>query len=1472
MRTNRDTGTRTSRAGVRKNRRRLLLSRAMAIVMLISVFAPLGTAYADNPSISKDQLIFLKQEVSQGDTPISEGTLLDKEQPIKLSFEFRVPVAGDYEDDGTTPILSDDTALLGKHHFKAGDKVIIPLSSSFNLPTPATKDLTNTIDAASVKVGTVTFKSDTDGVYAEIVFDVDTAYVDRFNGLDGPSGEGPLSGVVCRFNAEFTYNGTSTEGPNQERIIAILDKTFVIEPTPTPVAFEITKTGSSADLTKGEIEWTVTIPHDNGVPVDLGNYVFSDALNLASTGTYVADSFEVKTGTPATVIYTGGTGTGTFTNSADATTDTIGYTFPTGASTPATITFKTKIPDAKYWSQTGTQSVTNKAVLTDTNSVTYDGEDTVTFTPKWIEKEGDQSWEESMGDFDPTNPAHRTITWTITANHNGATLPDAKILDTFDTATIYDSVSAIWSKEINGVWVPQGSLTYEAPISGDSRSGFGLGTIDTPVQLTITTVVKESYLAIAATKPITNNASLAWDSNSGGIGTGDVTAGVGYNALSKSGTISTDDYRVVDWKVNVDPKGQAFPSPAVYDLLVYDAKPGTGDIDLSTADGFPLGFTITKTDLTPQYNQKYQTGSFVGSFDGDTTTSQLSDVYTITQGGVPVADLLKVEPVTSGTTAKWGFTFSTIVTNPSIFASNDPSSTNQIINTATLFSDNAKFNVATDSVNYQSHLLVKQMLKRDATPTNDIGANNSTATPTEGFNYQDKSAIFRLVVNADKLDFTKTYNGGEIPALGTATLTDILPPDWEFTTIDGSSQYLLYNADTAGAAFGSPLNPADYGITSQFNNTANPAQATFTFPALNSSYIILVKAKIKDSEVDKYLGGNKTTSDITNTVTLTANGNIPVATDDQKVTIVSTVVKKDSVQVVGGVIKWTIDYNPYDLDAAGTTLRDQLPDGVDLRTDSKGDLILTGGNITIQQMTLLSNGSLGNPTDITDVGQYVDYNNHERTLTFTIPDKDRAYRFTYITEVTGTLSGTISNKVFLMDAGGSLEDTHDDYTIGTADASAEFASRGKIIITKLNGSTSNPLPGAEFTLYANADGNLGKEIRTGVNTTPDGKVTIKNILPGNYYLIETLAPGNYIPEDVRHTVIVNAAGQTSIDGKPFSASSNQLTVKNFPDTAHVGSLTIKKTLNVTTPDPALTFDFKVEFTGTGNAGTYDYVGIGVPSGTIQSGDTITLAHSQSITIIGLPDTLTYTVTETNSQGYKVSSTGTTGTIEANGTKTAAFVNYKGGGGGGTPPEPEKDPGSLTIKKTVKGEDADTSKAFIFTVTFDGTGSKKFDYTGTGGASGGTIQSGDTVTLSDGQSIMITGIPADTHYTVTESDYAAEGYTTTSTSDSGTIGEGAFRTASFTNTKGEEPITPTDPAVPTDPTDPNLPDTDGGAGGGKDPSLPDTGGGAGGNGVPKTGDDSADTVLGFGLMISVLSLLGLAAYNANLGIKRRKNNN
>lgn len=107
-----------------KSKRKLFISRAMAIVMLLSVFVPLGAAYGDTAEpVPMSNLIFTEQEVSQGGAPLGENAELNTDLPIKLSFEFRVPVAGDYGEGGNDNLpWSDDpdaTELLGKHKFQS---------------------------------------------------------------------------------------------------------------------------------------------------------------------------------------------------------------------------------------------------------------------------------------------------------------------------------------------------------------------------------------------------------------------------------------------------------------------------------------------------------------------------------------------------------------------------------------------------------------------------------------------------------------------------------------------------------------------------------------------------------------------------------------------------------------------------------------------------------------------------------------------------------------------------------------------------------------------------------------------------------------------------------------------------------------------------------------------------------------------------------------------------------------------------------------------------------------------------------------------------------------------------------------------------------------------------------------------------------------------------------------------------------
>lgn len=196
---------------------------------------------------------------------------------------------------------------------------------------------------------------------------------------------------------------------------------------------------------------------------------------------------------------------------------------------------------------------------------------------------------------------------------------------------------------------------------------------------------------------------------------------------------------------------------------------------------------------------------------------------------------------------------------------------------------------------------------------------------------------------------------------------------------------------------------------------------------------------------------------------------------------------------------------------------------------------------------------------------------------------------------------------------------------------------------------------------------------------------------------------------------------------------------------YVGSLEITKTVeNNTGFTPAVDkFTFTVDFElpagatlpengysltvvdETGKEVTED-----VPT-TIADGGTFVLKHEWQATIGGLLHGTTYTVTEEAEIGYTTEGTGTTGTIEAGATKTAAFTNTYA-------------VGALTISKEVIGETAPADATFEFTVTLPaGT------FTYTQGDESKNIVNGGKVTLKHNESITINGIPAGTDYAVAE---------------------------------------------------------------------------------------------------------------------------
>ena len=113
-------------------------------------------------------------------------------------------------------------------------------------------------------------------------------------------------------------------------------------------------------------------------------------------------------------------------------------------------------------------------------------------------------------------------------------------------------------------------------------------------------------------------------------------------------------------------------------------------------------------------------------------------------------------------------------------------------------------------------------------------------------------------------------------------------------------------------------------------------------------------------------------------------------------------------------------------------------------------------------------------------------------------------------------------------------------------------------------------------------------------------------------------------------------------------------------------------------------------------------------------------------------------------------------------------------------------GSLTVTKTVTGNQGETNREWNFTVTLtDAQGNPATDVNGEYGEM--KFENGvATFTLTDGDSKTAKDLPADLHYEVTEAEANHDGYVTTvGSNQSGTISMGQTATVAFTNSRNGE---------------------------------------------------------------------------------------
>lgn len=335
---------------------------------------------------------------------------------------------------------------------------------------------------------------------------------------------------------------------------------------------------------------------------------------------------------------------------------------------------------------------------------------------------------------------------------------------------------------------------------------------------------------------------------------------------------------------------------------------------------------------------------------------------------------------------------------------------------------------------------------------------------------------------------------------------------------------------------------------------------------------------------------------------------------------------------------------------------------------------------------------------------------------------------------------------------------------------APEAATFAIPVTKVVEGTPTAASSFEFTLTPITDGapmpaNDGATLTiTGAGTGNFGDITYTE--PGTwvYSVSETAgSAAGYTYDNTAYLVTVtvtDTSGTLGAVANVKTVSGVNVDAAVFTNTYSTGDLIVTKTVDGNAGSSTKEFSFTVTLQDTSISGTYGDMTFvnGVATFTLKGGD--------SKTATGLPNGVGYTVVEADyaADGYVTAKSGDEGTIVGDDELTAAFTNTRNA------------EGSLTVSKTLAGNDTDSTKDFTFTI--------KLDTTLSGTYSGVVFTNGEaTITLKGGESKTIEGLPNGTGYTVTEADYSADGYENSNPNGyTGTIDENTPAVAAFTNTR------------------------------------------------------------------------------------------
>ncbi|MDO5719707.1 MAG: prealbumin-like fold domain-containing protein [Actinomycetaceae bacterium] len=1164
-------------------RSRILLSFIVTAVLLgiSGFFIPVGSvANAADGEDKTTAVEVTKTVVTQDGKPL--GDTIDPNKPFEIQMDFKFSIIKD-ELLGT-PAAGE---LTKDKQVNDGDFATFKLGDNFK---PKDADGTEVPVYVSAEgdpddgkqIGTISLSQKSDGsLTAKMEF-------------GAPSGDfnyeaDPGKNVTVTFTGEFSVAAESNGEPgSQQEVVTIFDKEYKLPESVEETVYDFTKKGEIADpATRDKILWEVVVNKKSNAGKKLAGETFTD--DLTDVGEYVEGSFTVN-GTEVDGVY-------------DADSKTLSYEFPADFDeTSATITFATKIPkpapteiknvanlsyseeDSK--AAEATVPVYQKPKITKGFSgVEIDSEKSekaliwtivagtpyFEYGPAWV---GDILRAEIAGQKAPKRQelvVERSLsgkpdTWEMVTTVETLSEDDAPNFPKFpaDKDTPCPDLSA-YKKDVYDLGLDWHEGTREATdqkYTELQNHWMFIKNLNGQYRFTVKLIFDED----TDVGSLQNDAEIHTCGHTIYPVTPPVYSGVA--SITKKAKKEHDPQFLnqgnIPWTIKAD-FSRVFPSDPryAYELFYYGTKKDyekeqrdtlhvEGDLPAGTFEALLEG---VDGKSVVNFNQSYVEDSLQAA-DGDNLTAQTFAV--LNADGKRIGDLLQI----SGFTEVKSYSFD-LQTHAEDFLtlmqeSDKGSYGSKYKNTVVLTTGagpSLKSLSASALYDLAGRLLDKYAIEFNTDLDNlesvskngwnshyrDYVTNIPLVDETKTFNYQDRTAMFRIDVNPTGLklsDYAKSLGVPSEMDLKNLSVTDELPDGFSLAplTEDGSDYFAIYEAAPISAEFVNTGGVTFEGST-EFVTFMPPGKAlkrvsaedarvefdkenlTWNFSEYEGTpYYIVIKTKMNEEVFSNLVKDTPQGEFETyrNKVSLKA-GNTKLADTGADLKIKPYLLVKEDPKVDGTLLDWTFTYKPFDQEFKNVVIEDELDENIMILLDDNGEPDIDTFDVT-RSNELQAEGDYANFSAATlvkgeprdgEVG--ISYDATEHKILFKLPNTPDgttpyAYKVEYptILRMANPTAEKIVNKVKVLASnvqpGASGEGSIDKQKYA---AFARLANMPYIALKKVD-KQGVALTDAVFS-YEDADGKKINLISDG-----DGMVYLINLPENTVTVTELKAPEGFV--------------------------------------------------------------------------------------------------------------------------------------------------------------------------------------------------------------------------------------------------------------------------------------------------------------------------------------------------------------------------